>query len=43
MNFWHNSLGGYWLTLALMLVYLVILWVVWRLVGYIHFKLPENK
>jgi ESS family glutamate:Na+ symporter len=43
MNFWHNSLGGYWLTLALMLGYLVILWVVWRSLGYIHFKLPESK
>jgi ESS family glutamate:Na+ symporter len=42
MNFWNNSLHGYWLTLLLMLVYLAILWIIWRLIGYIRLKLPQR-
>lgn len=43
MNFWNNTLRGYWLTLILMIAYLVVLWVIWRLIGYIRFKLPNSK
>jgi len=43
MNFWNNSLHGYWLTLGLMAIYLIVLWLVWRLIGYIRFKLPEKE
>jgi len=43
MNFWNNTLSGYWLTFVMMMVYLVILWVVWRLIGYIHYKIPNSK
>jgi len=42
MNFWNNSLHGYWLTLLLMLAYLAILWIIWRLIGYIRLKLPQR-
>jgi ESS family glutamate:Na+ symporter len=38
MNFFNNSLEGYWITLGLMLFYLLILWGFWRLIGFIHFK-----
>jgi len=43
LNFWNNSLHGYWLTLVLMLIYLIVLWIAWRLIGYIRFKLPVKK
>ncbi|MCK9244166.1 MAG: hypothetical protein M0P75_02740, partial [Candidatus Marinimicrobia bacterium] len=38
MNFFNNSLKGYWITLLLLLLYGVILWIFWRLIGFIHFK-----
>ena len=38
MNFFNNSLKGYWITLGLMIAYLIILWVFWRLIGFIKFK-----
>lgn len=37
MNFFGNSLQGYWITLGLMLLYLAVLWGFWRLIGFIHF------
>jgi ESS family glutamate:Na+ symporter len=43
MNFWNNSLPGYWLTLGLMLVYLIILWIVWFFIGYIRLKPPYKS
>ena len=43
MNFWGNTLRGYWLTFGLMLIYLVILLIVWRLIGFIKFKLPAKN
>lgn len=38
MNFFNNSLIGYWITLGLIIVYLIVLWVFWRLIGFIKFK-----
>lgn len=43
MHYWKNSIGGYWMTLGLMLLYLVVLWVVWRLIGFIRFNVPQSK
>lgn len=43
MVFFHNSLAGYWLTLLIVVVYGALLWLVWRLIGYIHFKPPDGK
>ncbi len=42
MSFFNNSLKGYWIVLGLVLAYLVLLWVVWRLIGFIRFKLPAR-
>lgn len=42
MNFFNNSLKGYWITAGLILLYLIILWVFWRLIGFIKFKKPES-
>jgi len=38
MNFFNNSLKGYWITFGLIIVYGVILWIFWRAIGFIHFK-----
>ena len=44
MNFFNNSLKGYWITFGLLIVYGVILWIFWRAIGYIHFKKnPKTK
>jgi len=43
MNFFNNSLKGYWITLGLLLAYGVILWIFWRAIGFIHFKKPPQK
>jgi len=42
MHYWKNSIGGYWMTLGLMLLYFVVLWVVWRLIGFIRFNVPQS-
>ncbi|MDD5764822.1 MAG: sodium/glutamate symporter [Candidatus Marinimicrobia bacterium] len=36
------GLSGYWITFGLMFVYLVILWIVWRAIGFIKFRLPKK-
>ncbi len=38
MNFFNNSLKGYWITFGLLLAYGLILWIFWRAIGFIHFK-----
>ncbi len=38
MNFFNNSLFGYWVTFGLMLLYGIILWIFWRVIGFIKFK-----
>ncbi len=38
MNFFNNSILGYWVTFGLMIIYMVILWVFWRLIGFIRFR-----
>ncbi|HQM36484.1 MAG TPA: hypothetical protein PKV79_06610, partial [Candidatus Marinimicrobia bacterium] len=44
MNFFNNSLKGYWITFGLIIVYGVILWIFWRAIGFIHFKKnPKSK
>jgi len=43
MSFFDNSLKGYWIVLGLVLAYLVLLWVVWRLIGFIRFRLPASR
>jgi ESS family glutamate:Na+ symporter len=43
MSFFNNSLKGYWITLGLIVGYLILLWVIWRLIGYIRFQLPEKN
>ncbi len=42
MVYFNNSLAGYWITLGLIIAYLLILWVIWRLIGYITFN-SKNK
>jgi len=42
MNFFNNSRPGYWITFGLMLLYLLILWIFWRLIGFIKFKKPTS-
>ncbi|MFH1214185.1 MAG: sodium:glutamate symporter [Candidatus Neomarinimicrobiota bacterium] len=42
MNFFNNSLKGYWITLLLLIVYGIILWIFWRAIGFIHFKKPPK-
>lgn len=36
--FFKNSIEGYWITLAILLTYWVILWLFWRGVGFLSFK-----
>ncbi len=38
MHYWKNSVSGYWITLGLMIAYLLILWIAWRLSGFFQFK-----
>lgn len=42
MAFFDNSLKGYWITIGAVVVYLLLLWSVWRLIGYINFKSPKR-
>jgi len=43
MNFFGNTYRGYWITMGLMILYMVILWVVWRLTGFIKLTKPNLK
>ncbi|HDP67042.1 MAG TPA: hypothetical protein ENN20_00910 [Candidatus Marinimicrobia bacterium] len=43
MNFFNNELRGYWIVFGLIIAYLLIIWGVWRLIGYIKFKNPYPK
>jgi len=36
------GLSGYWITFGLMFAYLVVLWIVWRAIGFIKFRLPKK-
>jgi ESS family glutamate:Na+ symporter len=38
--FYNNAIKGYWVTLGIILSYWIILWIVWRLIGFIKFKKP---
>ncbi|MCF7740793.1 MAG: hypothetical protein K9N00_03250 [Candidatus Marinimicrobia bacterium] len=38
MNFFNNTITGYWITLGILAAYLVILLIVWRLIGFLHAK-----
>lgn len=38
MNVFGNTLGGYWITLAILAGYLVLLWLIWWLIGYLKFR-----
>lgn len=33
---------GYWITLEVVVIYFVILWTFWRLIGFIKFKKPAG-
>ena len=39
--FYKNSIEGYWVTLAILIVYWIVLWSVWRWIGYIRFGKAE--
>ncbi|MDD5766375.1 MAG: hypothetical protein PHW79_09055 [Candidatus Marinimicrobia bacterium] len=43
MNFFGNTYKGYWITLGLLILYGVILWVFWRLIGFIKLTKPNFK
>ena len=36
-----NTLNGYWVTLGLLLGYGLILWIIWRAIGFIKFRKPQ--
>ncbi len=38
MNFFNNSLFGYWITLGILTGYLILLWIFWFAIGYIKTK-----
>ena len=38
MNVFGNSLFGYWVTLGILIGYLLLLWGFWRLIGFLQFK-----
>jgi ESS family glutamate:Na+ symporter len=38
MNFFNNTITGYWITLGILTAYLIILLVVWRLIGFLRPK-----
>jgi len=35
-----NAIKGYWITLGVLIGYMILLWIVWRAVGFIKFKKP---
>ncbi|MCJ7801713.1 MAG: hypothetical protein MUP82_05090, partial [Candidatus Marinimicrobia bacterium] len=35
-----NAIKGYWITLGVLIGYMLLLWIVWRAVGFIKFKKP---
>ncbi|MCK4578034.1 MAG: hypothetical protein KAU50_04545, partial [Candidatus Marinimicrobia bacterium] len=45
MNIWDNALRGYWITLGILVGYLVVIFAIWRLLGILRFKrgLPESE
>jgi len=40
MSVFNNSIGGYWIVLGIIIIYFIILWTFWRLIGFIKFKKP---
>jgi ESS family glutamate:Na+ symporter len=39
---WYkNAIQGYWVTLGILIGYMLLLWVVWRAVGFIKFRKPK--
>jgi len=36
-----NSINGYWVTLGILIGYGVLLWIVWRAIGFIKFRKPK--
>jgi len=43
MNFFNNQLYGYWIVFGLIIAYLLLIWGIWRLIGFIKFKNPHPK
>ncbi len=41
MQFFNNSLRGYWITLGIIIVYWIVIAIIWRSIGFIKFKRPE--
>jgi len=40
MSVFNNSIGGYWIVLGIIIIYFIILWTFWRLIGFIKFRKP---
>jgi len=38
---YKNAIQGYWVTLGILIGYMILLWIVWRAVGFIKFKNPK--
>lgn len=42
MNIFHNSLTGYWITLGILVGYLLLILGIWRLIGFLKFSKSKN-
>ena len=36
-----NAIKGYWVTLGILIGYMLLLWILWRSIGFIKFKKPN--
>lgn len=41
--FYKNAIEGYWVTLGILIAYGLIMWIVWRAIGFIKFRKPNIK